>query len=117
VDFGALAPGPYKLTARAHLEGAADGEASDAVAVRTAGPELSDAASRPQLLQEIADLTGGSVWELPRTSVPHLPLQEPEVVEVGARKDLPVWDRWWPLAILVAALGVEWALRRRWGHL
>ena len=79
--------------------------------------ELSDAAARPQLLSELADLTGGAVFELPRTSLPRLPLQEPEVVEVGARKDKPIWDAWPILLVLVAAAGAEWALRRRWGHL
>jgi len=117
VDFGALAAGPYKLIARAQIGPGEPSEASDAVAVRAAGPELADAAPRPRLLQELAEATGGKALTLPTSGVPDLPLQEPEVVEVGSRKDLPIWDKPWPLVLLVLALGAEWALRRRWGFL
>jgi uncharacterized membrane protein len=123
VEFGALPPGPYKMTAKAQTDsspaasGSSPGEASDAVAVRAAGPELSDASARPELLKEIADATGGTVSELPRSSLPKMSLVEPEVVEVGARKDRPIWDNAWPLVLLVFAAGAEWALRRRWGYL
>lgn len=116
VDFGALPAGPYKLVARAQLGQGPQSEASDAVAVRAAGPELGDAAPRPKLLQEIAELTGGKSMALPER-MPDLPFVEPEVVEVGARKDVPVWDQPWALIVLVLALGAEWALRRRWGFL
>lgn len=116
VSFGALPAGPYKLIARAQLGEGPQSEATDAVAVRAAGPELGDAAPRPKLLQEIAEVTGGTSMALP-DHMPELPLVEPEVVEVGARKDLPVWDEPWPLLVLVLALGAEWALRRRWGFL
>jgi hypothetical protein len=43
-------------------------------------------------------------------------LTEPEVVEVGRRKDVPIWDRWWFLAGLSVSLAAEWLLRRRWGY-
>jgi len=29
---------------------------------------------------------------------------------------VPIWDRWWTLALLAAALSAEWVLRRRWGY-
>jgi uncharacterized membrane protein len=117
VDLGTLPPGPYKVVARVHKDGEPDSEASDAIAVRAQGPERSDASAHTALLQEIADATGGVVKALPTSGVPDLPLTEPEVVEVGARKDRPLWDNAWPLVALVLTLGVEWALRRRWGHL
>jgi hypothetical protein len=43
-------------------------------------------------------------------------LTDPEVVEVGRRKDVPIWDRWWYLTGLAATLAAEWVLRRRWGY-
>ncbi len=108
-------PGPYKLVARASRNGVPLGQGEDAVAVRAAGPELSDAAPRPELLRAIAEASGGAYVEAPR-SFPEVPLVDPETVEVGRRKDLPIWDRWYFLAALAAALASEWMLRRRWGY-
>ena len=87
-----------------------------AVAVRSSGAEDSDAAPRPELLRQIADATGGTFTQLPRSGLPELRLREPEVVEIGRKRDEPLWDRWWYLAILAGALGGEWLLRRRLGH-
>lgn len=108
-------PGPYKVVAKAGRNGQALGQGEDAVAVRAAGPELSDAAPRPELLKAIAEATGGKFVEGPK-SLPELPLVDPETVEVGRRKDLPIWDRFEILAVLAAAIAAEWFLRRRWGY-
>ena len=48
--------------------------------------------------------------------MPEVRLTAPEIVEVGRRKDLPIWDRGWFLAALVGTLAGEWVLRRRWGY-
>jgi hypothetical protein len=108
-------PGPYKLIARASRNESALGQGEDAVAVRSTGPELADAAPRPELLKAIAQATGGAFFEAPG-SLPSVPLIDPETVEVGRRKDLPIWDRWYSLALLCAAIAAEWALRRAWGY-
>ncbi len=107
--------GPYKLIAKASRGSKELGQGEDAVAVRAAGPELADAAPRPELLRALAEATGGQLYQAP-DRLPEVPLIDPETVEVGRRKDLPIWDRWWSLAILVGAIGAEWALRRRWGY-
>jgi uncharacterized membrane protein len=106
-------PGAYKVVARS--EGAAD-VAAAAVAVRGAGPEDADAAPRPELLQAIAEATGGAFTAIPDGDLPDLALADPEEVEVGRRKAVPIWDRWWTLAALATALAAEWVLRRRWGY-
>ena len=41
---------------------------------------------------------------------------DPPVVEVGRSKDRPLWDRPSALLALVALLGAEWFLRRRFGY-
>jgi hypothetical protein len=84
--------------------------------VRGAGPEDADAAPRPDLLAAIAEATGGRSSALPGGGVPDLALADPEVVEIGRRKSVPIWDRWWYLAALAATLAAEWTLRRRWGY-
>jgi uncharacterized membrane protein len=108
-------PGPYKIVAKASRNGTVLGQGEDAVAVRAAGPELSDATPRPELLKSIADVTGGLFAESPK-SLPKLPLVDPETVEVGRRKDVPIWDRAEILAVLALAIAAEWFLRRRWGY-
>ena len=107
-------PGAYKIVARG--EGGQD-VATGAVAVRGAGPEDSDAAPRPDLLSAIAEATGGRASALPGGGIPDLALADPEVVEIGRRKSVPIWDRWWYLAALAGTLAAEWTLRRRWGYL
>ncbi|MGC3997006.1 MAG: glutamine amidotransferase [Anaeromyxobacter sp.] len=106
-------PGAYKIVAAA--EGATN-QATAAVAVHGAGPEDADAAPRPQLLQAVAEATGGAFSALPGGDLPDLQLTDPEVVEIGRRKEVPIWDRWWALAALAAVLSAEWILRRRWGY-
>ena len=118
VELAPPGPGAYKVVARA--EGAAGPAgpadvAATAVAVRGSGPEDSDAAPRPELLRALAEATGGAFSALPGGGLPDLKLADPDVVEIGRRKDVPVWDRWWFLAGLACTLGAEWILRRRWG--
>jgi uncharacterized membrane protein len=105
-------PGAYKIVARA--EGSTD-EATAAVAVRGAGPEDADAAPRPSLLRAVAEATGGG-FSSARDGLPRLAVNDPEVVEIGQRKAVPIWDRWWTIAALGAVLAAEWVLRRRWGY-
>jgi hypothetical protein len=90
-------------------------QATGAIAVRSSGPEDADAAPRPDLLRAIAEATGGS-FSTADQGLPEVRLRDPDVVEVGRRKDVPIWDRGWFLAGLVATLAGEWVLRRRWGY-
>jgi uncharacterized membrane protein len=115
VELQAPGPGAYELRATASLGGALLGSDQDAVAVRAASAERSDARPRPELLQEIARLTGGGFVEASEGKLPDLHLPDPEVVEVGRSKDRPIWDRFWSLAALATFLASEWFLRRRWG--
>ncbi|HET6923526.1 MAG TPA: glutamine amidotransferase [Anaeromyxobacteraceae bacterium] len=110
------APGAYKVVASAERPGGPGEQAVGAVAVRSSGPEDADAAPRPELLRAVAEATGGTFATLPRRGLPELPLTDPELVEVGRRKDVPIWDRWWYLMGLAATLAGEWVLRRRWGY-
>ena len=86
------------------------------MAVRGTGPEDADASPRPELLRAVADATGGAYAELPGGGLPDLALQDPERIEIGRRKDMPIWDRAWYLAALAATLAAEWVLRRRFGY-
>lgn len=111
-------PGAYRIVATGPpaVPGAPPERASSAVAVRASGPEDADAAPRPELLRAVAEVTGGAFSSLPSGGMPEVRLADPEVVEVGRRKDVPIWDRIGFLLLLAASLGGEWVLRRRWGH-
>jgi uncharacterized membrane protein len=109
-------PGAYKVVARGDAGAGQVETASTAVAVRGAGPEDADATPRPELLAAISEATGGNASAMPGGRLPILATTDPEVVEVGRRKDQPIWDRWWYLAGLAATLASEWVLRRRWGY-
>ncbi len=108
-------PGAYRIVARSG-DAAAGETGSAAVAVRGTGPEDADASPRPELLRAIAETTGGGYAELPGGGLPDLALEDPERVEIGRRKDVPIWDRAWYLAALAATLAAEWVLRRRFGY-
>ncbi|RKH71258.1 glutamine amidotransferase [Corallococcus aberystwythensis] len=116
VEFAPPAPGPYKLLASAKKGETDLGKGEDAVAVRAVGPELSDASVRPELMEQIASVTEGKAYKLPRDGMPDVPLLDPPVVEVGRAKDQPLWDRWYYLVALIALLGAEWFARRRFGY-
>jgi hypothetical protein len=76
-----------------------------------------DPAPRLGMLRSLAQATGGSFSELPRTAIPGLSFVDPEVVEIGRKQNHEIWNWWGWLVLLMAAIGTEWALRRRWGHL
>jgi uncharacterized membrane protein len=117
VELTPPGPGAYKIIARSDArDGRAPETATAAVAVRGAGPEDADAAPRPELLSALAEATGGAFEAIPGGSLPRLALADPEVVEIGRRKAVPIWDRAWYLAALALALAGEWVLRRRWGY-
>jgi uncharacterized membrane protein len=116
IEFPSPAAGAYKVVGRATKDDKPLGESSDAVAVRAVGPELADARVNASLLQDIAKATGGAFFESPSFSLSDVPLREPPLVEVGRSKDNPLWDRWYWLTALIVVLGLEWAVRRRFGY-
>ena len=124
LDLATPGPGAYKVVAAAKPRCSAGApcppdapieRATGAVAARASGPEDADAAPRPELLRAIAEASGGAFSTVDR-GLPEVRLNDPEVVEVGRRKDVPIWDRSWFLVGLVLSLAGEWVLRRRWGY-
>lgn len=117
LEFPPPAAGAYKVVGRATKDDKPLGESSDAVAVRAVGPELADARVNASLLKEIAKTTGGKFFDSTSFSLSDVPLREPPLVEVGRSKDQPLSDRWYWLTLLVVILGLEWAVRRRFGYI
>src|SRR5258708_5167262 len=117
LEFAPPDTGAHKLLGSAKAGERDLGQAEDVVAVRAVGPELADASVRPDLMEQIAKATSGRAFRLPLSSLPEIPLNDPPLVEVGRSRDRPLWDRWYYLLALVALLGTEWMLRRRFGYI
>lgn len=77
--------------------------------------ENQDPSPDPGLLREISALSGGKAVDLAR--LPELLAQFPGGEErrepISSRLD-DVWDRWATLWLVLALLGLEWVLRKRW---
>jgi len=111
-----LPPGAYKAVVTARRpDGGEIGQAEEAFVVAPAGAELSRPSPRPEILQSIAEATGGKLIDL-GDRLDSLPFHDPERVEVGQRKTRPLWDKWGVLVALCCIAGAEWSLRRRWGY-
>ncbi len=109
-------PGAYKIVARTLIDGGAPIENSDSVAVRSTGPELSNAQVNLALLAEISKASGGRFFDVPTIDLSQVPLVDPPLVEVGRSIDLPLWDRWHWLVLALVALTAEWGARRHFGY-
>jgi uncharacterized membrane protein len=112
--------GAQEITAQATL-GQRETQASKIFFVEARGDELRDPRPKAGLLRALAEATGGTVTQLPTTLGADegraLPLKTPRVARVDRRQEEPVWSSWPFLLLPVAALCLEWWLRRRWGHL
>ena len=69
------------------------------------------------MLAAMARQTGGAHQVAERFSSGSLELEEPRAVKINRRKVIQLWDSFVVFAVLLALLGTEWTLRRRWGRL
>ena len=112
----ALAGGGYLVTARAQLGGRPT-EEDEVFLVRAGGRELEEPEARDDLLRRVSAATGGSYHLLDEGLVfSGMRFHPPRVVRVNKHRDVELWSRWWMLLIAAGCLGLNWALRRRWGY-
>ena len=112
VELGTLAPGAYRVTGRATLDGRPVTEDKTFV-VRAEGRELEDVAFRDRVLREIADVSGGS-YHL--EDLGDVAITEPREVRVGRQRSVELWSSPEFLFVGLLLLVTEWYLRRRAGH-
>lgn len=112
VEIGALPPRAYRLVGRANIDGRPVTQ-EETFVVRAGGPELEDVAARDKVLQEIAQLSGGSYRFEELGDVSIRPSRE---VRIGKQQSIEVWSAPPLLLLGVALLTLEWYLRRRAGH-
>ena len=114
VDFGKLPEGRYQ--AKIVGAGKEDSFSRTVFDVRRFGEEELNLKARPDLMQRIADESGGAVLtgdpagELASHFNEHLArIRPPRTQRTTA------WDRWWILAIVIGVWGASWWMRRSGG--
>jgi len=116
VEVPAPGPGAWAVVGKV-LDGGEVEEDSAVFLVRGTHPELEDAAVREDLLEAIANATGGTFTRLDDLGLADLERRPPRVVRVDRRRTIDLWNTPWGLLLAVILLGAEWWLRRRQGLL
>jgi uncharacterized membrane protein len=108
--------GVWELHAEVQTEAGSFSDA-DTLLVTPDVSEWRDILPRDELLDAIAQVTGGSAQVLPSASVEDLRFEPPRAVQINRRRVIQLWDSAALFLLVLALLGVEWSLRRRWGRL
>jgi uncharacterized membrane protein len=112
----AQASGDYAIEVRASAKGQPIGTAKARFLVSQRDLELDDASADADLMQDLAARTGGEL--LPSEQLPDLIgrlLAQSKSLDVLQETKQRLWDTWPFFLIVVAALSLEWYLRKRWG--
>lgn len=117
LDHRFEAPGIYQL--RAEVDSATGGALMDEnlLLVVPDHAQFRDIVPRNQLLELIADATGGYHTLLPEFSPRRLRFEPPRFVEIHRREVVQLWDNAFLFIFILTVLATEWTLRRRWGRL
>ena len=110
-----LEPGVHRAHATADVDGYL-AESRDVFVIRESSAELDRPAPSSAILEQIAEQTGGSYLGAASSIEPSLPLEEPRIVRVDSRSEVELWSRPWLLFCALLLLGIEWALRQKWGY-
>lgn len=108
--FSPPRPGGYRVEANAN-----DRPLSNSTEFQVADlkPELANTDMQIEYLRRIADLSGGSCLSIQQLkNLPALLNREPQTTTI--RTERPLWDNGLVAFLLVALLGLEWILRRRY---
>ncbi len=108
--FSPPRPGRYRLEASS-----ADLELANTTEFQVAdiNPEMANTDAQIEPLRRIADLSGGECLSALRIQE-LASLLDREAHTTTIRTDRPLWDNWWIAMALVALLGFEWLVRRRY---
>lgn len=107
--------GVHAFEAEALVEGRTLGRHDVSALVGGADAELVDPRRNDALLARLAESTGGVL--LRDTAIDQVAQRIREAVATPSARTVQrdVWHNPWTLLVIVALLGLEWGLRRRWG--
>lgn len=106
----------WRVEAQANVEAKLSAEADEIFLSVDHSHELRELEARNDLLQQIAEATGGQTVRSGQ-ALHDLPFLAPRLERVHRRKTVDVWSSPWVLIVFVLLLALEWQLRRRWGRL
>lgn len=72
-------------------------------------------APRADILERMAEASGGRHGRAGQDTLGELATEDLDRYRVEATHTRPLLERWWLLTFVLALLGVEWWIRRRWG--
>jgi hypothetical protein len=107
-------PGVYRLTVDARRGGASLGSAETSMLVGGSDLETTDPRLNVQVLERVALASGGLVVA-PDDFLTIVDALRNRVPAARLAVTYDVWHTAWAFGALVALLGSEWILRRRWG--
>jgi uncharacterized membrane protein len=107
-------PGVYRVAVDVRRGATQLGSASSSLLVGGADLEMSDPRLNQELLQRVAIASGGGVLSEDRIStLPESLAAAVPAAALSVRRDL--WNTAWSFLAIIALVGTEWILRRRWG--
>lgn len=107
----------WRVKAALNVDKNIDAESEEIFLSVDRSEELRDVQPRDDLLEKIAEASGGNFLRTPSRSLAKLPFAPPKIQRVSDRKSIDVWSAPWVLLAFVLLLALEWYLRRRWGRL
>lgn len=77
--------------------------------------ELDQPSADPDLMRQIATITGGASLKSDELTEWTKGLSERKFGDLTQLRNVTLWDNWWALLIFVGLMTAEWTLRKRWG--
>ncbi len=109
-------PGSYKFEVRAKKGKERVGRAVEPIIVEAADIELQDPFVRPEILEALAEGSGGRFVDID-DALGAIELPEVRRVEVDRSRRVAIWNNLIVFCLLLLVAGLEWWLRRRAGLL
>ena len=100
----------------ANAEGQTGANDTDVFVVASEPLELASTRTNRALLEALSKWCGGVTVDSDDT-LKSLARNEPLLLQVNRRKDVPIWSNVWILILALIIPSLEWFLRRRWGLL
>ncbi len=110
-EFKNVRPGAYTWTGRLMQDDRLLKEATGEIMVETFSLEEFDQSGDPTTLAAIARLTGGNYYSVDKFSQAVAGIDMSPVTG-SLTGELSLWGRWWLLLIFIAALSIEWLVRK-----
>ena len=110
-----LASGVHRVDVEAARGGTTLGKTSVQVLAGGTDPELIDPRRNDAVLRRLAESTGGTLLAADELGDLSGRIRRAAASPTARLIERDVWHNGWSFVIICALLGIEWALRRRWG--